>query len=190
MRDFIGAGHFGAVYRAYQPVVARDVAIKIILPEYANDPAFICRFEAEAQIVARLEHPYIVPLHDYWREPGEAYLVMRWLRGGNLKKSLARGPWKAESAVQLLDQIAAALTTAHRQSVIHRDIKPANILLDDEGNGYLSDFGIATMTGPLAAFKDNQPQAGQDRSGSLGYLSPEVARGETVSIRTDSTSWV
>src|SRR5215475_10318287 len=72
-------GGFGAVYRASQPVVGREVAIKVILPQYANHPDFIRRFEVEAQLVARLEHPHIVPLYDYWREPDRAYLVMRWL---------------------------------------------------------------------------------------------------------------
>ncbi|MEJ2266954.1 MAG: BTAD domain-containing putative transcriptional regulator, partial [Anaerolineales bacterium] len=80
----IGSGSFGAVYRAFQPEVGREVAIKVILPQYANQPDFIRRFETEAQIIARLEHPHIVPLYDYWREPDGAYLVMRWLRGGSL----------------------------------------------------------------------------------------------------------
>ena len=81
LRERIGKGGFGAIYRAYQPVVEREVAIKIILPERANQPEFIRHFEAEAKIIARLEHPYIVPLFDYWRDPYGAYLVMRWLRG-------------------------------------------------------------------------------------------------------------
>ncbi|HEX5690487.1 MAG TPA: protein kinase, partial [Roseiflexaceae bacterium] len=84
LQDEIGVGGYGAVYRATQPSVGREVAIKVILPQYANHPDFIRRFEAEAQIVARLEHPHIVPLYDYWREPDSAYLVMRWLRGGSL----------------------------------------------------------------------------------------------------------
>src|SRR5215212_8498032 len=86
----VGAGGFGAVYRANQPSVGREVAIKVILPEYANHPEFIRRFESEAHLVARLEHPHIVPLHDYWREPGGAYLVMRWVPD-NLRKALKRG---------------------------------------------------------------------------------------------------
>jgi transcriptional regulator with XRE-family HTH domain len=88
----LGAGGFGAVYRAVQPLVEREVAIKIILPQYADHPDFIRRFEAEAQLIARLEHPHIVPLYDYWREPGGAYLVMRLLRGGSLHQQLQRGP--------------------------------------------------------------------------------------------------
>jgi transcriptional regulator with XRE-family HTH domain len=84
----IGSGGFGAVYRATQATISREVAVKIILPHYADHPDFIRRFEAEAQLVARLEHPHIVPLYDYWREPGVAYLVMRWLRGGRLAHCL------------------------------------------------------------------------------------------------------
>jgi len=96
----LGVGGFGVVYRAVQPFVGRDVAIKIILPEYADHPEFIRRFETEAQLVARLEHPSIVPLYDYWREPGGAYLVMRWLRGGSLRDLLAHGPLKLNLALR------------------------------------------------------------------------------------------
>ena len=88
LRERIGAGGFGAVYKAYQSTIGREVAIKIILPGLANQPEFIRRFEGEAQIVARLEHPHIVPLHDYWRDPDGAYLVMRWLKGGSLRDTL------------------------------------------------------------------------------------------------------
>src|SRR6185503_12525414 len=88
----VGTGGFGVVYRAIQPLVEREVAIKIILPQYANHPDFIRRFEAEAQLVARLEHPHIVPLYDYWREPSGAYLVMRLLRGSSLHAQIASGP--------------------------------------------------------------------------------------------------
>lgn len=109
LRQRIGTGGFGEVYRAYQPAVSREVAIKVILPEYANRPDFIRRFETEAQLVARLEHLHIVPLYDYWREPDGAYLVMRWLRGGNLYESIRRGPWSVLAAVRLVDQIASAL---------------------------------------------------------------------------------
>src|SRR5215468_9341825 len=91
-RAKLGEGGFGAVYQAYQAVIEREVAIKAILPEYANRPEFIRRFEAEAQLVARLEHLHIVPLYDYWREPDGAYLVMRWLAGGSLRSVIEQGP--------------------------------------------------------------------------------------------------
>ena len=135
LRDRIGAGGFGAVYRAYQSTVGREVAVKIILPGYANRPEFVRRFETEAQVVARLEHMNITPLYDFWRDPEGAYLVMRYLRGGNLLTALRDDPYDLESAARLLDQVASALAVAHRNHVIHRDIKPANILLDEDGNG-------------------------------------------------------
>lgn len=103
----LGAGGYGVVYRAVQPLVEREVAIKIILPQYANHPDFIRRFEAEAQLVARLEHPHIVPLYDYWREPGVAYLVMRLLRGGSLTHALQNGPLSLPTINQILEQIGA-----------------------------------------------------------------------------------
>src|SRR6476660_9719608 len=102
LRDHIGAGGFGAVYRAFQTTVGREVAIKIILPGLANQPEFIRRFEGEAQIVARLEHPHITPLYDYWRDPAGAYLVMRWLRGGSLCGALQNGPFDLHATALLL----------------------------------------------------------------------------------------
>jgi serine/threonine protein kinase len=109
IHESIGQGAFGAVYRAYQPIIDREVAIKVILPQYANQPDFIRRFETEAQLIARLEHLHIVPLYDYWRDPTGACLVMRYLRGGNLKDWLAGGPLTLDNALQVVEQIAGAL---------------------------------------------------------------------------------
>ncbi len=178
----IGTGGFGAVYRAYQPVVGREVAIKVILPRYANQPEFIRRFEYEAHLVARLEHPHIVPLYDYWRDAEGAFLVMRWLRAGSLAETLkSKGAFSLEAAARLLDQIASGLAMAHQQQVIHRDLKPANILLDEEGNGYLTDFGIAKEVG--------QHEAGLTETGmvigSPDYIAPEQAKSEPVTPQTD-----
>ena len=131
------------MHRAYQPSVGREVAIKVIRPEFANDPEFIRRFEIEAQLVARLEHPHIVPLYDYWREPSGAFLVMRWLRGGSLEERLSGEPVSIEEVGSLLNHLGPALAHAHRHNVEHRDIKPSNVLLDEDGNAYLTDFGIA-----------------------------------------------
>ena len=109
LREELGRGAFGAVYRAYQPIVGREVAIKVIRPELADDPAFIRRFEAEAQLVAGLEHPHIVPLYDYWREPGAAYLVMRLVDAGSLADVLAGGALPADRAATVFAQLASAL---------------------------------------------------------------------------------
>ncbi len=181
LRERIGTGGFGAVYRAYQSTVEREVAIKIILPGFANHPDFIRRFETEARLVARLEHPFIIPLHDFWRDPDGAYLVMRWLRGGNLRDALKEGAFDLPAAAMLLDQIAAGLSFAHRNQVIHRDLKPPNILLDEDGNAYLADFGIAKDIGDLKEHM-TQPDA---IVGSFDYLSPEQARSEPVTPQTD-----
>jgi WD40 repeat protein/DNA-binding CsgD family transcriptional regulator len=177
----IGSGGFGAVYRAYQSTIGREVAVKIILPGYANQPEFIRRFEAEAQLVARLEHLHIVPLYDYWREPGGAYLVMRWLRGGSLKEALRERPFDLAPAALLLNQVASALATAHANQVIHRDLKPSNILLDEEGNAYLADFGIAKDLGQTNGELTRQEAI----VGSPDYLSPEQARSQPVTPQTD-----
>lgn len=182
LRERLGVGGFGVVYRAAQPTVQRDVAIKIIAPEHANRPEFIRRFEIEAQTVARLEHPHIVPLYDYWRDASGAYLVMRWIRGGALSAALQRGPWALPAAARLIDQIGAALTAAHRQGVIHRDVKPANVLLDEDGNAYLADFGIAKHQSGLLV--QDHTQAGV-MVGSPEYLAPEQLCGEPITPQTD-----
>jgi WD40 repeat protein/serine/threonine protein kinase len=181
LQERIGIGGFGVVYRAYQKLIGREVAIKIILPEYANKPDFIRRFEVEAQLIARLEHPHIVPLYDYWREPSGAYLVMRWLRGGSIQDLIKeKGALDLASISKMLTQISEALIVAHRQGVVHRDLKPENILLDTEGNAYLSDFGIAKDLTDNQAITQNNAILG-----SPAYLSPEQIKGESVTAQSD-----
>jgi DNA-binding SARP family transcriptional activator/class 3 adenylate cyclase/ABC-type glycerol-3-phosphate transport system substrate-binding protein/type II secretory pathway predicted ATPase ExeA len=172
----VGEGAFGVVWRSLDPELGREVGIKQIHPRLADDPSFVRRFEQEAQTVARIEHPHVVPLYDYWRDGSGAYLVMRWMRGGNLEEALARGSLEPEHAVRVVDQLAAALSAAHRGHTVHRDVKPANVLLDDDGNAYLSDFGIAE---DLTDWREVVPPA------SLGYYSPEQLRGEEVTPASD-----
>ncbi len=178
LREQVGVGDFGIVYRAYQPSVGREVAIKVIRPDLVNQPSFVRDFESEARLVAQLEHPHLVPLYDYWRDPEGAYLIMRWLRGGSLRQALERGPWNLEPASRLLAQVAAALGYAHRQGVVHRDVKPANVLLDEEGNAYLSDFGIARRL----ADADNP---GSPVTSSPAYVPPEELAGHRHTPRSD-----
>lgn len=176
----LGTGGFGAVYKAVQSPINREVAVKVILPEYANRPEFIQRFETEAQLVARLEHPYIIPLYDYWREPNSAFLVMRYLRGGNLREWIEEhGALAPELVAQMVGQIGSALALAHRNDVVHRDIKSDNVLIDDEMNFYLTDFGIA---------KDLVANVNLTNDAILGtpaYISPEQIRGEKATGRSD-----
>ena len=180
VQEHIGGGGFGDVYRATRPVIGGDVAIKVIKSDLANKPDFIRRFENEAQMIAHLDHLHIVQLYDYWRDPDGAYLVMRWLRGGNLKEALQDGPLDVNRVRIVLDQLATVLAHAHRQGVIHRDLKPANILFDEDGNAYLADFGIAK---DLSKF-DAHTQTGEFL-GTVGYTAPEQIRGEVVTPRTD-----
>ena len=177
----LGNGGMGVVYRAVQPLVEREVAIKIILPQYANHPDFIRRFEAEAQLVARLEHPHIVPLYDYWREPSVAYLIMRLLRGGSVQSLLRNGTaLTPEAVLRMMEQIGSALSSAHRAGVVHRDLKPANVLLDEDNNAYLADFGIAkNLRSPSS---DTQADM---VIGSPDYISPEQIKSEFVRPQTD-----
>ena len=178
--DLLGQGGFGVVYRARQPLVERDVAIKIVLPQYASQPEFVRRFEAEARLVAQLESPAIVPLYDYWRDPDGAFLVMRLLRGGNLETALTQGAWSLPETDRLLDQITSALSVAHRNGIVHRDLKPANILLDEDRNVYLSDFGIAKNLRLTGKYDEVV-----GLTGSPAYMSPEQIRQQPVSPQTD-----
>lgn len=176
LRERLGEGAHGIVYRAYQASVGREVAIKVIKADLANRTDFVKRFEAEAQFVAQLEHPHIVSLYDYWRDPDGAYLVMQLLRGGSLASSLERAPWRPPAAIHLLDQVGTALDYAHRQGVLHRDLKPANVLLDDEGNAYLTDFGIASH---------HIEAVGLPIESSAAYVSPEELAGDAVGTTAD-----
>ena len=149
------------------------MAIKLIGPDLANDPTFIRRFQAEAQAIATLEHPHIVPLYDYWREPDAAYLVMRLMRGGNLASVLERGPLSSAQTMTMLDQLGNALQTAHRSGVVHGDINSDNVLFDDEGNAYLSDFGIAVGVGDVDVTLD---------IAGLGVLVAQALSGRTGEV--------
>ncbi|MFW2335710.1 protein kinase domain-containing protein, partial [Ilumatobacter sp.] len=174
-----GSGAFAIVWRGIQPSVEREVAIKQIRAELASQPDFIRRFEAEAHLVARIEHPHIVPLIDYWRDPDSAYLVMRWMRGGTLERRLDDGPLGVDDTLTLARQIGGALATAHAHGVVHRDVKTGNILFDEAGNAFLGDFGIA-----LEAAESAGPEAALS-PGSPAYSSPEQIRREPLGPAAD-----
>jgi serine/threonine protein kinase/WD40 repeat protein len=179
LHERIGEGAFAVVHRATQSSLGREVAIKIVRAELADRPEFIRRFEAEAHMVAAIEHPHVVPLYDYWREPGRAFLVMRWMTGGSLETRLDGGPLDLDETVALVDQIADALDAAHAHDIVHRDVKPANILFDDQGRAYLGDFGIA-----LSAEERSTPQAALSE-GSPVFASPEQLRREPAGPESD-----
>ena len=178
----IAAGGFGDVYVGHHERTNREVAIKIMALPKKNRTVFVRRFEFEAGIIASLEHPHIVPIYDYWYNSDGAYLVMRYVRGGNLSTRLSRGALQLDEAISYIGQIASALDTAHRNQIVHQDIKPANILLDDAGNCYLTDFGIARdLEGDIdmAFDEDNRLH------GSPKYISPDHLRREEITPKSD-----
>lgn len=183
VHERIGKGGMASVYRAFQPAVNRYVALKIISldPELGERDEFRRRFTQEANLVASLEHIHILPIYDYGIVDNElAYLAMRLLRGGSLSLLLADGPLPLERAVEIFTQIARGLAYAHSRGVIHRDLKPSNILLDDAGNAYLTDFGLAKLI-------DNSLHLTKTGHivGTPVYMSPEQLRGDSVDHRSD-----
>ena len=176
----IGEGGMATVYKAYQPSMDRYVAIKILPPLYSEDPEYLGRFRQEAKVIARLEHPNIVPVHDFGEQDGITYLVMRYIRAGSLKEILSKGPLPLGDAVKVFTQVASALDYAHRQGVIHRDVKPANILVDPDGNAFLTDFGIAKLLAGTAHFT-----ATGGAVGTPAYMAPEQSIGGEIGARTD-----
>lgn len=180
LHESIGAGGFGTVYRAVQQAVGREVAIKVIRPQFASDPEFVRRFEVEARTISRLEHPYIVPLIDFGQEGDVIYLVMRWLRGGSLRARIRQGALSFETAAKLMNQVSEALAKAHQEKVIHRDLKPDNILFDEDGNAYLTDFGIAKDF--IASLKDT---SSGKQMGTPSYAPSEQFSSQTPAPQID-----
>jgi predicted Ser/Thr protein kinase len=169
----LGRGGMSTVYHAYDPRFKRDVAIKVLPREFLHDPLFRARFEREAETIAALEHPAIVPVYDFGEDDGQLYLVMRYMGGGSLADRIEKGPLSLSRTVAILHRLAPALDKAHSLGVVHRDLKSANILFDEDDNSFLSDFGIAKLT---------ETSFGLTGTGSMigtpAYMSPEQARGD------------
>lgn len=180
----IGRGGMATVYRAHQPSVKRAVALKVITldPSLGRNSEFARRFEQEANVIASLEHIHVLPVYDYGIIDGEiAYIAMRLLRGGSLADLLRDDvPLEFDRAAEIFTQVARGLHYAHLHGVVHRDLKPSNILLDDAGNAYLTDFGLAKLV-------ENSLEitASGNIVGTPTYMSPEQLRGEPVNARSD-----
>lgn len=170
----IGKGGMATVYRAYQPSTERFVAIKIIHKFVALEQQGLERFQREARLIARLEHPHLLPIFDYDASHDPPYIVMRYLESGTLKDILDEHPLPLPEIAFMVRQITSALDYAHRQGVIHRDIKPSNIMIDQEGNAFLMDFGIARISGGETGLT----QTGM-AVGTPGYMAPEQGLGDT-----------
>lgn len=166
----LGQGGMATVYKAYHPALDRYVAIKVLHYAFMDDPNFLARFQREARVVARLEHPNIVPVYDFSQFEGRPYLVMKFIEGETLKDRLARGRLSSSETLRVVDSVGAALAYAHRQNILHRDIKPSNVLLGQDGQIYLADFGLARLveTGESSLTADRMV-------GTPQYISPEQA---------------
>jgi hypothetical protein len=178
--SLLGVGGMARVYLAIDRVLERQVAVKVLSPPYAQDPVFVERFRREARSAARLSHPNIVAVFDSGSDAGEHYLVMEYVAGQSLAELLARqGRLAPRRAAELAVEVCAALAAAHAQGLVHRDVKPANVLVGDDGQVKVTDFGIvkaaatATLTGTGTVL------------GTAAYLSPEQARGGPVDARSD-----
>jgi serine/threonine protein kinase len=181
IKSELGRGGMATVYRGWDPLFEREVAVKVLPPELLHaDPQFKMRFEREAKIIASLEHPSIVPVYDVGDDTGQPYFVMRYMNGGSLSERIKAKTLTVEDALKILAQLAPGLDEAHSKGIVHRDLKPSNILFDSKGIPYISDFGIAKLS---------QAQSGNMTGsaiiGTPAYMAPEQAQGTGVDGRTD-----
>jgi hypothetical protein len=181
----LGRGGMGSVYLAEDETLERQVAIKVILPELADDEGFRKRFEREAKSAASIDHPNVVPVYAAGVLDGRLYLAMRYIEGADLERSLAKtsaGKLDVETTLRVLAAVASALDTAHKQGLVHRDVKPANILLEGEAGGgsiFLTDFGL---TRPWGGKGETQTDSWL---GTPDYAAPEQVKSGWVDARTD-----
>lgn len=169
----LGQGGMATVYKAYHAALDRYVALKVLHPAFHEDKTFTARFQREARVVAKLEHPNIVPIYDYAEHEGRPYLVMKYIEGETLKSRLARGPLTTEEIQQVVEAVGFALAYAHKQGILHRDIKPSNVLIATDGQMYLADFGLARI-----AQAGESTLSSDSIMGTPQYISPEQARGD------------
>jgi tRNA A-37 threonylcarbamoyl transferase component Bud32/DNA-binding beta-propeller fold protein YncE/tetratricopeptide (TPR) repeat protein len=169
----LGQGGMATVFKAYHAGLDRYVAIKVMHPAFKQDPTFLARFQREARVVAKLDHPNIVPIYDYAEHNGNPYLVMKFIEGETLKARLSRGPLTRDEGLRVVDAVGKALAYAHARGILHRDIKPSNILLCPDGAIYLADFGLARIAQAGESTLSNEMLLGTPH-----YISPEQARGE------------
>jgi len=188
----LGAGGMGEVYRARDPRLERDVAIKVLPEHFLEDGDSLARFQAEAKAIASLSHPNIVAIHDTGQEGKRLYVVTELLEGETMRSRLRQGPFGVRKAAEHAARVALGLAAAHEKGIVHRDIKPENLFLLNDGRVKILDFGLARQDPLLAGTGDlsSSPTAARPTNpgamiGTVGYLAPEQARGEVADHRAD-----
>ena len=169
----LGQGGMATVYKAYHAALDRYVALKVLHPAFGEDPNFEARFKREARLVAKLDHPNIVPIYDYSEHDKRPFLVMKFIEGETLKARMASGPLAADELAKIIEAVGAGLGYAHKMGILHRDIKPSNVLLTTDGSIYLADFGLARI-----ASMGESTLSGDMIMGTPQYISPEQAMGK------------
>ncbi len=181
----LGQGGMATVYKAYHAALDRDVAIKVLHPAFTEDPNFLARFQREARVVAKLDHPNIVPIYDFSQHENQPYLVMKFIKGETLKARLSRRKMTLEEALPILEKVGVALQYAHKKGIVHRDVKPSNVLLSEDGETYLTDFGLARI-----AQSGSSTLTSDQMVGTPQYISPEQAMSKSdLDFRTDIYSF-
>jgi len=177
----IGSGGTAQIYRAYQPSVRREVVVKVLSPSFQDDPSFVKQFAQEVDVITHLQHPHIIPVYDFGEQDGDVYIVMAYLRGGTLADRIDQPPGGLpdQETMRLFDLIAEGLDYAHSRGIVHRDLKPNNILMDEGGNPYLADFGLAKFT------EGNIELTNTMMTGTAAYMAPEIARTGKSTKRAD-----
>ena len=177
--ELIGRGGFAVVYQARDTELDRDVALKVLHPQHTVDPQFVQRFRREAQTAARLHHPHIVTVHEVGEEAGQHYIAMALLSGRTLDKLVDGKPLPVERAISIVEQVADALDAIHERGWVHRDVKPANVMVDEEDQATLLDFGI------VRAADGTKLTTTGEMMGTPQYMSPEQAEGKEIDHRSD-----
>src|SRR6266568_1829278 len=178
----LGAGGMGEVYRAKDPRIGREVAIKILPDLWSRDRNRLRRFEQEARAAGGLNHPALLTIYDVGEQEGTPFLVSELLEGETLRRRLHGGPLSPRRAIEYAIQIARGLAAAHGKGVVHRDIKPENLFITKDGRVKVLDFGLAKLETPTTSKEMTAPGAVM---GTAGYMSPEQVRGEEVDQRSD-----
>lgn len=181
----LGSGGMATVYKAYHAALDRYVAIKVVHPAFKADVNFMSRFQREARVVAKLDHPNIVPVYDFSEHQGSPYLVMRFIEGETLKARLNRGRLTLPEILDVVRRAGDALSYAHEKGVLHRDIKPSNVLIGRDGRLFLTDFGLARIVEAGESSLTHDAMVGTPY-----YISPEQALGKSeLDVRTDIYSF-